>query len=192
MVRESRAAASCGECDDQSRLLSSSVFQSHSKATELPDSIVGAIHKIQSDPGRMTKRHLENCVDNGFSVERYVEMVSVVATSVIIDTMHKALSLPIPEVVDIHEGEPLGQEKPTVVDAGAWVPIAPADPELNEIGIPRAANIVRSMGAVPSAVLMFFTVFRSHYMVTDLPVEIERSQAELAAARVSLLNQCFY
>lgn len=119
-------------------------------------------------------------------------MVSVVATSVIIDTMHKALSLRIPEVTNIHEGDPIGQETPSVVDGGAWVPIAPADPELNEIGIPRAANIVRSMGAVPRAVLMFFTVFRSHYMVTDLPVEIKRSQAELAAARVSLLNQCFY
>ena len=165
--------------------------KSHPKVTHLADPLVNLIHKVCTDPGRITKRYFQECLDADYSVEQYVELISVVATSVIIDTMHNALSLPVPVIRNVIDGGPLGQEKPLVVHDEAWVPIARAEPELNELGIPKAANIVRSMGAVPSAVVLFFSVFRSHYMIADLPVDLQRAQAELVAARVSLLNQCF-
>ena len=192
MIEETRAAMSCELCSEQRHLISTSPTTPHSTSTDLPLSIVHVIHKIRNDPGRMTRRYLDECLNAGFSVEQYVELVSVVATSVIIDTFHKALLLSIPNIELVGVGDPVGQEPPNVVRDEAWVPVARADPELNELGIPKSANIVRSMGAVPSAVLLFFSVFRSHYMIADLPVDLQRPQAELVASRVSILNQCFY
>ena len=59
-------------------------------------------------------------------------------------------------------------------------------------GLPGAPNIARSMGSVPSAVALFFTAFRGHYALRDIPLAVSQPQAEFVASRVSALNQCFY
>jgi len=33
---------------------------------------------------------------------------------------------------------------------------------------------------------------RSHYSLSDIPLDISQAQAEFIAARVSALNECFY
>ena len=59
-------------------------------------------------------------------------------------------------------------------------------------GLPRAPNIGRAMGLVPSAVALFFLTFRPHYALRDVPLAISQAQAEFIASRVSALNECFY
>ena len=59
-------------------------------------------------------------------------------------------------------------------------------------GMPRAPNIGRAMGLVPSAVALFFLAFRAHYALRDIPLDIAQAQAEFIASRVSALNACFY
>ena len=140
----------------------------------------------------MSKSVFDNALANGMTDSEYVELIGVVATSVVIDTLHQGLGLAVPDTLSGSDAPPTGQKEPEVVEDGAWVRLAPRDGELNEVGIPRQANIIRAMGLVPLVIQLFFTVMRQAYYIANLPISIQRSQAEFIAARVSALNQCFY
>ena len=193
IVNEARASLVCELCNRRKAALSpNSVSGEHDKVTDLPDHVVEVVHRIRSDPARMTKKVLEDALEAGMSQHEYVELVGIVATSVVIDTLHQALGLPVPELREGSMDSPTGQKAPDVLDGGAWVPISTAEGEVLDIGIPKTANIIRAMGLVPAAVTLFFSVMRQGYFIQGLPVDISRSQAEFIAARVSALNACFY
>ena len=122
----------------------------------------------------------------------YIEMVSVLNSSVIIDTLHRSLGLSLPELPEARNGEISGVYNTAAVDAGAWVPIMAAGEDLFDTGMPNVPNIFRSMGLVPSAVQLFFRTFRPHYSLADISLSISQAQAEFVATRVSALNECFY
>ena len=194
MIREARQSLECELCMRRLEALSpNAVTGSHDIATSLDSAAVEVVHRLRTDPARMTKSVFNTALANGLTDCQYVELVGVVATSVIIDTFHQALGLEVPATLPGSEAPPSGEQPPDdVVDEGAWVRIAPGDGQLNEAGIPRRANIVRSMGLVPSIIKLFFSVMREAYFLVDLKISISRSQAEFIAARVSALNQCFY
>ena len=193
IVAEARQSLVCSLCMRRKEAISPSAIKgTHDTVSALSQHVVEVIHRIRSDPGRLTKKVLLNALEAGMTPQQYVELVGIVATSVVIDTMHGVLGLEPPAVLDGSTEEPTGQENPEVVDEGAWLPISTRDGEINELGIPRTANILRAMGLVPSVVTLFFSVMRQGYYIVGLPVEISRSQAEFIAARVSALNQCFY
>ena len=106
--------------------------------------------------------------------------------------LHEALGLDPPDLPRIQAGEPSGRINEDAVDGGAWVPILAAPTDMADTGLPRVPNIARSMGLVPDAVELFFTTFRPHYALKDIPLSISQGQAEFVASRVSALNQCFY
>ena len=192
-VREARQSLECRLCIDRLAALSPNALQGeHDAVSDLAPHVVDVIHRVRSDPARMSQSVLTNARSSGMSDNEYVELIGVVATSVVIDTWHQGLGLPVPQTLPGSDEPPTGQESPDVVDDGAWVQIARADAEKDVVGIPKQANIVRAMGLVPAAIAMFFTVMREAYYVSDLPISISRSQAEFIAARVSALNQCFY
>ena len=193
MARETRLAVTCELCRKRKAALSPNMVQGkHDSDTHLPLVIVDAIHRLQSDPSRFTKSVFDHVIASGFSVEQYVEMVSVVCTTIIIDGMHNAMACGSPPLPDGDDSSPRGQEVAETVEDGAWVPLSPRDDQLNALGIPRSANILRSMGAVPEAVDLFFRVFRSHYLLMGAPLDIPRAQIEYIASLVSALNECFY
>ena len=119
-------------------------------------------------------------------------MVSVVNTSVIVDTLHRSLGLDLPVLPESEPGEPSGAYDQNAVDEGAWVPIMAAAKDMADTGLPAVPNIFRSMGLVPGAVQLFFTTFRPHYALKDIPLSISQAQAEFVASRVSAINECFY
>ena len=123
---------------------------------------------------------------------KYVEIVSVVASSVIIDTMHSCLGLELPDVGRPDIRTPPGSEPALVEDGGAWLPLGQRDQSRSDLGFRRVPNILRAMGSVPSAVSLFFTCFRNHYSMMGVPLDLQASQCEFIAARVSALNECFY
>ena len=193
IVQERRASLDCEFCNERLQALSPySVTGVHTSVTSLAPSVVEVVHRIGSDPARLTKAMFDEFVDAGHSAERYVEIVGVIAASVIVDTMHYGLGLLPPDIDVYADRAATGQESPFVVDDGAWVPLSGADRRLNEVGIPRTANIRRAMGSVPNAVQTFYTAFAPHYTLQNLPLDLSQSQAEFMAARVSALNQCFY
>ena len=196
MVAESRTATSCLLCAKRRQALSPyAVDGVHDSETDLDAVIIDMIHRIRSDPGRLTRNMFDQVMGAGITPEQYIEIVGVVNSSVIIDTLHAALGLPLAELPTPQPGAPTGQPPANVTEAGAWVPIAVGNERpgmINGLSDNREPNIARSMGLVPNAVQLFFTAFRPHYALQNIPLELKQSQAEFIASRVSALNQCFY
>lgn len=120
----------------------------------------------------------------------YVELGSVVVTVTAIDALGEALGTghaPLPEA---QPGKPDGARLDGVADAGAFVPMM--DPFVGP-------NVARALSLVPEANRLFMQNVMAMYsgrgggffdMVWEGP--LARPQAELLAARVSALNECFY
>ena len=192
-VKESRSSQSCDFCKLRKEAISPySIEGEHTSVTNLPPVLVDTIHRIRTDPQRITRRMFDEVIASNYSQEQYIELVSVVTTSTIIDTLHHALDICLPELPEINFGDPLGQERPHLVDEGAWVPLSDTKFSLTDTGMPSAPNITRAMGCVPSAVELFFGTFRHHYSLKNIPMNISQSQAEYVASRVSSINECFY
>lgn len=198
-VSATRAAADCALCARQRAALSPfTVTGTHDSSVEdttgptLGASLVDMIHRLSTDPGRLTRAWFDEAIAAGISVETYVELVSLVSTSVIVDTLHRSLGLALPDLPEPIAGNPTGEKNPDPVDNGAWLPVLAAAQDLAESGLPTVPNIVRAMGLVPSAVTLFFRTFRPHYQLKDIKLAISQAQAEFIAARVSSLNECFY
>jgi len=185
IVRETRTAPSCSLCSQtgSETPLAASTDREHDSGGTLPPIAVEAIHGIRNDSGRLTRRWFDDVIDMGLLPEAYVELVSVTASSVIFDTFSLGIGKDLPTLPDPVPGEPTIERADDVVDAGAWLPLAREG----------SANILRSLGLVPSALELFFGTFAcSYYMRPDSAFSLTRSQVELVASRVSATNECFY
>ena len=192
MVHTAREALDCELCMSRKRALSPYKDNGeHQHATELSTAVVEAVHRIRTDPGRLTQHWAQEIIA-AIGAAEYVELVSVVTSSVIVDTLHNALGLGVPKLPLAKRGTPHQEVNSSAVDAGAWVPILDAPVEMSDTGLPRVPNIARSLGLVPSALDLFFSTFRPHYALKDIDLSISQGQAEFVAARVSALNECFY
>ena len=191
-VHAARAALSCSLCSSRLAALSPfSLLGEHADEDGLDPVIVDVIHRIAVDPGRLTRAWFDE-VTRHISQKEYVEIVSVVATSVIIDTLHNAVGLSLARLPAPQEGNPAKQFNTAAVAGGAWVPMLTGEDTLADTGMPRVPNIARSLGLVPSALTLFFNTFRPHYALKDIDLSISQAQAEFIAARVSAMNECFY
>ena len=191
-VRSARDALTCQLCEERKQALSpAAVSGEHDHSGDLPPVVVDMIHRIRTDPGRLTKSWFDD-VTRSVSQQEYAEIVSVVTSSVIIDTMHNAVGLGLPQLPPHEGGKPGGQYNSAAVEAGAWLPILDADTTMADTGLPQVPNIVRALGLVPSAMELFFNTFRPHYALKDIDLSISQGQAEFVAARVSAINECFY
>lgn len=193
ILAEARAALDCSFCGARKSALSPNAVEGdHDSASALAAPIVDAIHRLRTDPQRLTRTWFDSLVPDQLSQPAYAELVSVVCTSVIIDTQHNALGLPVADLPDPIDGEPGGDLLDDTVDIGAWLPVMHAEADLADTGLPSVPNIARAMSLVPSAAALFFGAFRPHYQLQQIPLAISQAQAEYIASRVSVLNQCFY
>ncbi len=192
MAEVARAADDCRLCKTRKAALSPSGVEGHHDGPGmLAPTLLDAIHRIRTDPGRLTKRWFDSVVAE-IGEGPYVEMVSVVNSLVIVDTLHRSLGQALPALPDPVAGPPTGEPAGDVVDAGAWVPITRAPRDMADTGLPAVPNIFRAMGLVPRAVELFFGTFRPHYALKDIKLSLSQAQAEYVASRVSALNECFY
>ena len=194
IVRIARESLDCHLCADRKDALSPNAIsgEHHCTSETFDPTVVDFIHRVRTDPGRIT-HHLFKTVTQAISTAEYVELVGVLNTAVIIDTLHNAIGLGWPALPKAGHGEPVRISNPNVVDDGAWVPILDVGVnETAETGLPRVPNIARSLGLVPGALELFFNTFRPHYALQDIPLSISQAQAEFVASRVSAINECFY
>lgn len=190
-VRIAREALDCELCAQRKAALSPNIDGEHDGGGDLDPAIVDAIHRIRIDPGRLTRAWFDQ-VTSTLTQAEYVELVSVVTSAVIIDTLHNALGLGVPTLPRADRSRPSRQINAQAVDAGAWLPILAAPTTMSDTGLPQVPNIARSLGLVPSALDLFFNTFRPHYALANIPLSISQGQAEFVAARVSAMNECFY
>ena len=191
MVRVAREALDCELCRTRKAALSPNIEGRHDGPGNLEDVVVEVVHRIRTDPGRISKGWFDRIMGY-LSKPQYVEIVSVVASSVIVDTLHNALGQGVPTLPVPSRGRPTQEINRDAVEDGAWVPILEVTNGPTETNQPSTWNITRALGLVPSALELFFTTFRPHYALQDIHLSISQAQAEFVAARVSALNECFY
>ena len=188
IVEETRTAPDCQLCRDRSAALSpTAVTGEHDNTGRLPPIAVEVIHAVRNDSGRLTRRWFDHVIDMGMQEEAYVELVAVVASSVVIDTYSQGRNREFLDLDVSAKGFPDFVRSNDVVDVGAWLPIAAR-------GVSDStAHITRSLGLVPSALALFFDTFEpSYYMQEGKAFSLDHDQVELVASRVSTVNQCFY
>lgn len=208
MVAEVRRARACGLCAERKASLSPFAVEGrHDTGKDLPPDVVDTIHRIVTDPGRLTRSWCRGVIDAGLGEERYVELVAVVAKANALDLFPRALGaapLPLPSP---RPGEPSRQRPTTARDEGAWLPLVPTGPEGGDAA--RALygeremvpNIGRALSLVPDEADGLHVLSEPHYMSLDHVIDpryvepgraLDRLQTELLAARVSAINECFY
>jgi hypothetical protein len=201
LAAEVRAARECALCRERKAALSPhAVAGEHEATAALPAAAIDAVHRITTDPGRLSRSWYEKTLAAGLSDGHYVELVGVVVTIVNLDAFHQAVGVepePLPEPAD---GAPT-RARPPVEDGGAWVPwIQLGSDEAQALyGAPRVGNVVRAMSLVPDAVQQLMELSAVHYLPMDDVIDpraslpgLSRAQVELVAGRVSAMNECFY
>ena len=206
IAAETRAARGCGFCEERKAALSPySVNGRHDESgTVLSDlAVVDTIHRITTDPGRLSERWYDDLADAGMSPEELVEITSIIGVVTIADTLARALSQPERPLPTALEGEPHRQPVSGTTLTRGWVPMV--EPESAEgmlkgmydelvSGVGFVFNVARALTSVPEAVRDFFTAFLPNYG-THGPVRpggLDRSQVELLASSTSAWNDCFY
>lgn len=203
IAAETRNAHGCALCADRKAALSPfSVDGTHDSLGDLPENIVEVVHRIATDPGRLTRAWYGTCLGSGLSEEEYVEIVGVACSTISLDTFARAagtarLPLPAPR-----PGAPTRERPPEARQGDAWVPwIAGPDAgeKYDERFGPSASNVRRALSLVPEEARGFFDVVSAQYLdaaqMRDFDTmhrAIDRAQIELIAGRISFLNQCAY
>ena len=205
IAAETRQAPLCRLCHRRKELASPlAIAGTHNSLGQLPEAAVEVVHRVRTDPGRLGEGWYRGIIGHGLTEEEYVEIVSIVAHVVAIDTMARGLDLePLP-LPNPQPGLPARRRPAGAKPGGAWVPwLEPIDASGDEAGIyPTTrppANIMKAMSLVPDEVRSFFDLVTQQYLpgevMRDFAHEyraITHAQIELLAARVSALNRCLY
>lgn len=204
IAEETRGAEHCGFCRERKAALSPyAVTGAHEKATDLPDVLVEVVHRIRTDPGRLTRRFYEEALAGGLGDAEYVETVGVMATVIAVDSFCDAMGLPRHALPAPVAGTPRRQRPAGAKEGLAWVPtVAPEDLTDAEAGMYdglSAVNIHRALSLVPAEVTGFFDMDSEHYLpdaqLKDFGTEyraLTHAQTEFLAGRVSAINRCVY
>ena len=158
-------------------------------SSRLTAQALDATRKIAADAGKIDRSWASQLVAS-LGAGAYAELVSIVAAVSAIDAFSEALGrghepLPEPDGGACHAGQAEGAS-----DIGGYLPMV--DPW-------EGPNVSRALSLVPSANELFMNNVRVMYggngggfndMVWGGP--LSRPQAELLAARVSSINECFY
>ena len=207
IAAEVRQAAACDLCAARRAALSPyAVAGAHAATSLLPAAAVDVVHRVTTDPGRLTRAWFETIADSGLIDGAYVELLGVVVTVFSIDSFCRGLGVaphPLPEP---EPGEPARRRPEGLRDDGAWVPMLPnglrEGPEADLWGDSpggRTGNVIRALSLVPDEVRTLKDLSAAHYMTSlemmDLRAPrgaLDRRQVELVAGRVSALRGCFY
>ena len=210
IASETRRASTCTLCACRRAALSPAAVDGiHDTCTALPPTAVEAIHRIRTDSGRLGAAWYELLLTNGLSDARYVELLSIVAIVVAVDTFRAASGLPMLPLPVPSAGEP-ARRRPSGAKPGlAWMSTlspedrSPEDPDLyRDNPGPRergGGNVHRALSLVPRSMIQWWDMFETMYLpapaMRDFSREyraISHAQIEFLAARVAALNQCVY
>jgi len=203
IAAEVRQAPVCALCRRRKESVSPYAVEGpHDSLGALSEPQVEVVHRIVSDPARLTRAWYQRVLAAGMSEGEYVEIVSLIAHTTALDTFARALgfakqALPAPK-----SGTP-SRYRPKEARANQhWVPtIAWGEHGPNEADyfVGNPSNIRMAMTLVPDETRSFFDLCIAQYLpgpaMFDFGREyraISHAQIELLAGRVSAINQCTY
>jgi hypothetical protein len=161
---------------------------SHAASDHLASAAVEVVHRVASDPGRLTRAWAEAQID-AIGEETYTELVGVVAIAKVVDRYHRALGRPRPDLPQPVGGAPARHRPDGVGDVGAWVSQTTSE---------SVANVSRTLSLVPVTNGPWRDLVTTHYsrgsefMSAVWQRPLSRPQVELVAARTTTWNECFY
>ncbi len=209
IAAEIRQARDCGFCAEIKEALSPGAAKgSHETLGELAPGEVELVHRVTSDPGRLSEAWSQSvlAMGAGLSEGEYVEIVGIIAMVMIMDSCTRGLGLPdcpLPAAAENSSGAPSGYLPPGARKDAAWLPIVEPDDVVEGDGAmypsPKAGYIYRGLSMVPQSMRDYWALANAHYMPGEYVYRfdtsiraISRPQTELIAARVSALHQCAY
>ena len=134
-------------------LTPAAVEGSHPAAGPLSATDVDVVHRVASDPGRLTRAWAEAAMAI-IGEERYTELVGVTAMAAALDRFDDALGNPRAELPEPVAGEPARIRPDGVGDTGAWV---------SQTVEKTRANVVRTLSLVPVTNNGWRLIVDSHY-----------------------------
>ena len=146
-----------------------------------------AARRITTDAISIRRDDVDRWAAAGMRVEAYVELVGIVCRVVALDTASFGLGLDITPLPAAKTGDPSGAVVDDVAISDGWVPTnGPAFPPTALSSVPGATELLFDVHGV-----LYLTIEQmgSHETRRD---DLSRAQLELAAARTSHLNDCFY
>lgn len=203
VAAEVRAARVCALCRERKEALSPySVPGEHAASGRLSADEVELVHRLTTDPGRLSRAWTEGILAAGVSEEVYVEIVSVVCMVMVIDTFRRALGLAPFELPAPVAGAPSGYRAPGAQRHDAWISLVQPEDVVESDGDlygAAASPVVKALSLVPEAKRAYWDLAEEHYLpgreMTNFATgvrAIDRMQMELIAGRVSALHQCVY
>ncbi len=204
VAAEVRQAHNCQLCADRKEALSPhAVKGGHDSLGVLNENQVGVIHQIATDSGRTSEAWCRTAIDAGMSEGEFVEISSITAMVMIMDTFKLGMGLPEDQIPAAEAGESSRYASPGAKRQAAWVPITEPEDVSDSDGpmypSPKAGYIYRALSSVPDALRAYWDLVNEHYMPLQFiydfaatPRAIERPQIELIAAMVAALHQCAY
>ena len=204
IAAEVRQAWHCALCQARKRALTPTAVQGlHDHLNTLPEAAVEVIHRVVTDPGRLSRKWFNDTLAAGLSVEPYVEIIGTLVAMVSIDSFCRGIGVPFHPLPEPQPGAPSHYRPPSARQEDAWVPMIPVDgatgAEADLYGGQAVGNVLRAMSLVPDEVRTLVDLSAAHYLpmgqVRDPSAStgaLTRMQMELIAGRVSALRQCFY
>ncbi len=203
VAAEVRRTADCALCHEQRQALSpAAVSGRHDHLDALPEPWVEAIHRITSDPGRLTRAWFDGVTER-LEETHYVEIVGIILIVVSVDTFCHALGISPPALPEAEAGEPSKYRPAAARRTCHWVatidPDEAAATDADLYAGTNGANIYRALSLVPDEARTFRDLDDHLYLPCDAIFDFEHefralnhAQLELVAGRVSALNQCLY
>ncbi len=146
-----------------------------------------ATRRVATDAISIRRDDIERWIDAGMRVQAYVELVGIVCRVVALDTASFGLGLAATNLPTPSNGDPSCVPADDVAYPDGWVPTnGPAFPPTALSSVPGATEL---MFDVHGVLYLSMEQMGSHSSSRD---GMSRAQIELAAARTSYLNDCFY
>ncbi len=204
IAAETRHALDCQLCAARKEALSpEAVAGEHDGPGILEPPMVEIVHRIVTDPARLTRRWFQARQAEGIEDTRYVETVGVAAVTVSLDTFARSMGVAPRRLPEPGPGEPSGYRPASARMEEAWVPLIvhgeESGAEADLYSGSKGAYILMALSLVPQAKRAFFDLVETQYLpgrwMRIFDVEhraISHAQIEFLAARISALNQCVY
>ena len=208
IAEAARAARHCRLCADRKAAISPfAVDGAHDGPGELDPAVIDTIHRIATDPGRLTEAWYQGVVSSGtLSPEQFVELVAVTIFTMALDSFARAVGAEPVSLPAATAGKPSRHRPANATDDRAWVPRlehTPDDPDWTALYGERTdvSEVELGLSLVPPEMAMLNLLADAQYMAFQHVPDpfysrpdraLDRMQTELVASRVSAINECFY
>jgi hypothetical protein len=204
VAAEARNAWDCPLCQVRKEALSPhAVSGDHVGLGRLPAPWVDVIHRLVTDPGRLSARWYHDAMDGGMVEDEIIEVISVTVQAVVIDCFTAAIGMDRPAPPEPAPGQPARKHAAEAKTGPGWAAtIAPEDAQPDFADFYDNDShfyIRRSLTLVPGETRRLWDLLNHLYLedprvfeLDGLERDISRAQIEFLAARASALLGCYY